>query len=392
VKSVLPLSDGVPETVEKRWVRDLDGVYFPENPIVPFLNVVHDRITLEIFRGCTRGCRFCQAGFVYRPLREKTPETLMDNAVNVARNTGWEEISLCSLSSGDYTHITELIRDLIQKLEQKRVSVSLPSLRVDSFSKDYAGYMNKVRKTGLTFAPEAGTQRMRDIINKNVTEADLLNSVTHAFKAGYRSVKLYFMIGLPEETADDLSGIADLVRKVRGAYYGLPGDQRSGQLMVTVSAACFVPKPCTPFQWRAQDDIQTLREKQRFLQEKLRIRGVKFNWHDSRTSFLEAVLARGDRRLSDVLYRAWQNGAKFDAWNEFFRFETWQDAFKSAGLDPAFYALRERLHSETLPWSHIRCGVGDAFLKKEDGKAKRAATTPDCREKCQRCGLEGACP
>ncbi len=380
--------------VRKRVVTDLDKAFYPDNIPVPYTEIVHDRIMLEIMRGCTRGCRFCQAGMLYRPVRERSLQKLLSLAEKLEDTTGYEEISLSSLSSGDYSCLPELAKELMAKFQQRRVSISLPSLRIDSFVKESLEETQKVKKSGLTFAPEAGTQRLRDVINKGVTKEDLLRTVSEAFEGGWSNIKLYFMIGLPTETITDLDGIADLAQSVVNAYFALPREKRAKGLTVTCSAACFVPKPFTPFQWVAQDTLAMLREKQAHLRSVLKIRGVTFNWHDPEVSFLEACFARGDRRLSDVLYRAWKLGCILDGWTEHFHFDLWMQAFQACGVDPAFYATRARDKEELLPWDFIDAGVTKQFLARENDKAILAHPTIDCRHGCQGCGLkrfEGVC-
>ncbi len=377
--------------VRKRLIGDMDAAYFPDKLIVPNVGIVHDRVTLEIFRGCTRGCRFCQAGFIYRPVREKRVDTLCAQAERLIGNTGYEEISLSSLSSGDYSEIEQLADRLFDAFEEKRVSISLPSLRVDSFQKEYAKRMQGARKQSFTFAPEAGTQRLRDVINKNISEEEILRGVRYAFESGATTIKLYFMIGLPTETYEDLDGIADLVLKIKSVFGQVPRELRRGGLQINVSTASFVPKPFTPFQWEAQDTRESLHQKQQYLKEKLRMRGVKYSYHDTALSYLEAVFARGDRRLCDVLYYARKNGAQFDSWQDQFVQDAFPKAFLQAGVDPDFYACRERGLEEVLPWSHIDAYISERYFKREMERAKRAQTTPDCREGCQGCGLGRFC-
>ena len=388
IASVKPNCPEAPESVRKRVVTDLNNTYYPEELPVPYTEIVFDRIMLEIMRGCTRGCRFCQAGILYRPVRERSMEKLLDLAEKLQRSTGYEEISLSSLSSGDYSCLPELIRELMKRMKEKRVSISLPSLRIDSVLKESLEETQQVKKTSLTFAPEAGTQRMRDVINKGVTEEDLLEKVKDAFEGGWSSVKLYFMSGLPTETTEDLDGIADLARKVIAEYFNVPKTQRAKGLRVTVSVSVFVPKPFTPFQWAAQDTVETVIQKQEHLKEVLNIKGVTFHWHEPYVSFLEACFARGDRRMGAVLKRAWEKGCILDGWNETFRFETWMEAFRECGIDPSFYANRKRDKDEILPWDHIDCGVTKAFLWHEKEKSERAETTKDCRKGCNGCGLQ----
>ena len=388
VRSVTPSCPEASPTVRKRVVVDLNTTYYPEEIPVPYTEVVFDRIMLEIMRGCTRGCRFCQAGMLYRPVRERSLEKLTDLAEKLQEATGYEEISLSSLSSGDYSCLPELIRTLMKNMKDKRVSISLPSLRIDSVLKESLEETQQVRKTSLTFAPEAGTQRMRDVINKGVTEEDLLEKVRDAFRGGWNSVKLYFMDGLPTETEADLDGIADLARKVVSEYFAVPKEQRARGLRVTVSVSIFVPKPFTPFQWAGQDTIETVLAKTEHLKKVLNIKGVTFNWHEPYLSFMEACFARGDRRLGQVLRRAYEKGCILDGWSETFRFDKWMEAFRECGLDPAFYANRERAADEVLPWDHIDSGISKAFLMREWEKSQRAETTKDCRKGCNGCGLQ----
>ena len=388
IASVEPNEEEIPATVRKRVVTDLNQTYYPEEIPVPYTEVVFDRIMLEIMRGCTRGCRFCQAGMLYRPVRERSLEKLIDLAEKLQEATGYEEISLSSLSSGDYSCLKELIRELMKRMKDKRVSISLPSLRIDSVLKESLEETQQVKKTSLTFAPEAGTQRMRDVINKGVTEEDLLEKVRDAFEGGWSSVKLYFMDGLPTETEEDLDGIGDLARKVVAEYFAVPKNKRAKGLRVTVSASTFVPKPFTPFQWDAQDTIPRIIEKQNYLKKVLNIKGVTFNWHEPYVSFLEACFARGDRRLGSVLRRAYEKGCILDGWNETFRFDTWMEAFRECGLDPAFYANRVRNRDEILPWDHIDSGISKQFLWHEKEKSSRAETTRDCRQGCNGCGIQ----
>ena len=388
IESVAPNEPGVPESVRRRVVTDLNQTYYPEEIPVPYTEVVFDRIMLEIMRGCTRGCRFCQAGMLYRPVRERSLDKLIDLAEKLQAATGYEEISLSSLSSGDYSCLPELIRELMRRMKDKRVSISLPSLRIDSVLKESLEETQQVKKSSLTFAPEAGTQRLRDVINKGVTEEDLLEKVRDAFEGGWNSVKLYFMDGLPTETTEDLDGIADLARKVVAEYFKVPKDQRARGLRVTVSASTFVPKPFTPFQWAGQDTIPQIQEKQEHLKQVLKIKGVNFNWHEPHLSFLEACFARGDRRMGKVLLRAFEKGCCLDGWNEQFRFDLWMEAFRDCGLDPAFYANRVREKDEILPWDHIDSGITKAFLWHEKEKSEKAETTRDCRKGCNGCGMQ----
>ena len=388
IASMKPNCPEAPEKVLKAIIPDLDKAFYPTEIPVPYMEIIHDRIMLEIMRGCTRGCRFCQAGILYRPVRERSLEHLVELAQQLENTTGYEEISLSSLSSGDYTCLAELIRELIRRLDEKHVSISLPSLRLDSVLKDSLEATQKEKKTSLTFAPEAGTQRLRDVINKGVTEEDLMSKVTDAFHGGWSSVKLYFMMGLPTETTEDLDGIADLAKKVVDAYFAVPRGERAKGLRVVCSASVFVPKPFTPFQWEPQDTQEMVREKQSHLREKLRIKGVTFNYHESDLSYLEACFARGDRRMGQVLLRAYQKGCMLDGWTELFKYDMWREAFSELGIDPAFYAYRRREKDEIMPWDVIDCGVTKEFLWREKEKAEKAQTTKDCRKGCNGCGLQ----
>jgi radical SAM family uncharacterized protein len=380
-----PKLNSLPLTVRKRVVRDLDQAYFPERPVLPYMNIVHDRAVLEVMRGCQRGCRFCHAGMVYRPVRERSLETLQRQADQQLANTGYEEISLTSLSTLDYSGVDPLVKELVQAYQHQGTGVSLPSLRVDAFSIELANEVQKVRKTTLTLAPEAGTQRLRDAINKNVSEEQLLQAVKAAFQSGWLSLKLYFMIGLPGETEADLLGILDLLEKVRDL-----GDQYARKKVeIRASIASFVPKAHTPFQWQAQNSIQELEQKRRLLTLSKR-RRIKLSFHDSKTSYLEGVLSRGDRRLSLPIYRAWQKGCKFDGWSEYFNFGKWLEAFQEAEIDTDFYTTRSRSYDEVLPWDFIDIGVSKAFLKAENEKASQGIITEDCRwHECEGCGI---CP
>ncbi|MCL2164773.1 MAG: TIGR03960 family B12-binding radical SAM protein, partial [Oscillospiraceae bacterium] len=383
---------GVPTKIRKRVISDLDKVHYPKKTIVPYTEIVHDRVILELFRGCTRGCRFCQAGHIYRPVREKNLETLVKCACELIDSTGYEDLSLLSLSTSDYTQLKELTDALTDKMAKKRVSLSLPSLRVDSFSLDLMEKAHTVRKSGLTFAPEAGTQRLRDVINKGVTEEDLIKSVSLAFSGGWSNIKLYFMIGLPTETFEDLDGIADLAEKVVREYSKTPKEVRGRGLNVTVSVSPFVPKPFTPFQWEAQDSIDLLDRKQQYIRDVIvkqrKLRHVTYNWHDPKTSFIEAVFARGDKKIGKVIYEAWKLGCKFDGWREFFSFDSWMAAFEKCGVNPEFYANRLRERDEIFPWDHMDYGISMEHLWRERCRAYTGEVSPDCRTACSGCGVE----
>ncbi len=387
INKINTINTVAPAKVKKRVLKDLDSSYYPDKIIVPLIDIVHDRIMLEIFRGCTRGCRFCQAGMVYRPVRERSVDRLMELSQKLLDNTGYEEISLSSLSTGDYTGLNELTEELVSKYEKDKIGLSLPSLRIDSLTLKLLENVQKVRKSGLTFAPEAGTQRLRDVINKNVTEEDLMDAVNSAFSSGYSNIKLYFMIGLPTETMEDVESIAELSHKVLSSFYHTPKEKRGKAVNVTVSVSTFVPKPFTPFQWEAQAGMEELRQKQRYLQKLIRRKGLKLSWSDPKVSFLEAVFSKGDRRLGQVLLKAWESGCKFDSWEQHFKYDLWIEAFKQTGINPEFYAYGEKDIEEVLPWSHIDVGITKRYLKSERNKATKGETTRDCRVACTRCGI-----
>ena len=388
LKEYEPMYPDVPKTVRKRIVADLDTAPYPEKLVMPYTETVHDRIVLEVYRGCIRGCRFCQAGMVYRPIREKSPEKLCNLAKCLYESSGYDEISLISLSISDYSRLPELTDRLLEWTDDARVSLSLPSLRIDSFSEELMEKVSSVRTSGLTFAPEAGTQRLRDVINKNVTEEDLLRSVRIAFKGGKSNVKLYFMDGLPTETMDDVAGIADLAKSVVSEYFRIPKPERPHGIGVTVSVSCFIPKPFTPFQWEKQDSFELLEKKQAHLRASIKDKHIKYTYHDAKTSFIEAVLARGDRRVAPVIAYMVENGAMLDAWDEGFDFERWMEAFEKCGVDPAFYTTRGFATDEVLPWDVIDCGVTKRYLLSEREKAYKGITTPSCAEHCNGCGAD----
>ena len=377
---------GAPEGVEKRIVEDFDSSYFPVKTIVPSTEIVHDRVMLELFRGCIRGCRFCQAGYAYRPVRSRSPELLAQYGKAAYEDSGYQEMTLSSLSSTDYPDLLPLCDELLDYCAPRDIGLSLPSLRADSFSMELVQRLQKLRKGGLTFAPEAGTQRLRDAINKNLREEDLLQSCRTAFAGGWSGVKLYFMLGLPTETDEDVLAIADLARKVYFAWRECTPNMARG-VRITVSTSCFVPKPHTPFQWEAQVTMEEYQRRVGLLRDALKWdRSITYNWHDPQASYLEAVFSRGDRRLADVIEEAWRRGAKFDSWSEYFSFQRWMDAFAACGLDPAFYAHRERGRDEVFPWCRIDPPAHTGFLWREREKCYRAETTPDCRTHCSGCG------
>ena len=386
IAAYTPLYPDTPKKIKKRIIADLDKAPYPEKLVMPYIETVHDRIVLEIYRGCIRGCRFCQAGMVYRPIREKSPEVLCKSAKCLYDNTGYEEISLISLSISDYSKLPELTDKLLEWTDEKRVSLSLPSLRIDSFSEELMKKVSSVRTGGITFAPEAGTQRLRDVINKNVTEEDLMRSVGIAFRGGKSNVKLYFMNGLPTETLEDIEGISHLATKVVGEYFKMPKPERPRGIGVTVSVSCFIPKPFTPFQWEKQDTLDSLSEKQAHLKECITDRRIKYSYHDARASRIEGVLARGDRRLAPALALLAEEGAFLEAWDEFFDYDRFVSAFDRCGVDADFYTTRGFGLDEVLPWDIIDIGVTKQFLRRERDKAYEGKTTPSCAENCSGCG------
>ena len=385
VKAITPKFDA-PPTVEKRIEENLDETYYPDKFVVPYIEAVHDRAVQEVFRGCIRGCRFCQAGYIYRPVREKSPAVVNRQARALCQSAGYDEMSLSSLSTSDYTMLEEMLDEMLSWTECEKISLSLPSLRIDNFSEDLMKKVNRLKKSGLTFAPEAGTQRLRDVINKNITENDILGTCATAFRGGYTAVKLYFMMGLPTETDADIVGIADLAQKIVDLYYSLPERPKGKAVNVSISVANFVPKPHTPFQFEPQITREEMMRRQRLLKDSIKSKKITFNYHENRTSFLEGVFARGDRKLGAVIESAYKKGCRFDGWDECFNLDAWLEAFDECDVAPEFYANRTRPFDEITPWDHLDYRITKEFLIRENMAAHAEKTTPNCREKCAGCG------
>ena len=390
VKAITP-KNGAPQKVTKRVIKDFDSVYYPENFVIPFTDIVHDRAVVEVLRGCIRGCRFCQAGYIYRPFREKSVDTIAKETKALCDNTGYEEVSLSSLSTSDHTKINEMLNTLADYTDKEQISLALPSLRIDNFSEELLEKIQKVRKTGLTFAAEAGTQRLRDVINKNITEDEILSTCKTAFEGGYNSVKLYFMLGLPTETLEDIEGIAVLTQKIVDLFYEINKGKKGKTVNISISTATFVPKPHTPFEFEPQATEEEIKERQKHLLDCISTRKIKCSYHNQNVSLLEAVLARGDRKLCDVIYEAWRLGCNLDSWDEHFNFELWQKAFERCGVNPEFYANRKRSFDEIMPWEHIDYMISKEFLIRENKKAQLAITTRNCKEGCSGCGIKKEC-
>ena len=383
----IDVSDGAPEIIRKRIIRDFDKVYYPENFVVPFTEIVQDRVSVEVLRGCIRGCRFCQAGFIYRPFREKHTETICKEVKALCENTGYDEVSLASLSTSDHSEIDPMLTQLLDYTVSERINLSLPSLRVDNFSESLLEKIKKVRKSGLTFAAEGGTQRLRDVINKNVSEEEIMNTCRISFAGGYTSVKLYFMMGLPTETDEDIIGIAELANRIIDLYYSIENRPKGRGVQISISCATFVPKPFTPFQFEPQDTREMIEHKQKLLLDSVKTKKVKVSYHNPDVSLLEVILAKGDRRLCRSIYTAWKKGCKFDSWDEYFHFDRWLEAFEECGIDTSFYANRRFDYDEILPWDHFDYLVSKEFLVRENKTAHLSKTTPNCRLRCSGCGV-----
>ena len=391
IRSFEPTRPGIPRTVMKEIVTDVSDTYYPEKPVVPFIKCTQDRVVLEIQRGCIRGCRFCQAGQLYRPVRERSVEMLRDYAVKMLDSTGYDEISLSSLSSSDYSQLEELVNFLIDKCSEKKVNISLPSLRIDAFSLDVMKKVQDVRKSSLTFAPEAGSQRLRNVINKGLTEEDILKGAAQAFEGGWNRVKLYCMLGLPTETEEDIRGIAELSNKIAAVFYDtVPKEKRNGKVQIVASTSFFVPKPFTPFQWAPQCTREQFLEKayttRKAVADQLNQKSIKYNWHETDASVMEGILARGDRRLCGPILKAYQKGCIFDAWGEYYKHDVWMETFAECSIDTGFYTTRERSLDEIFPWDFIDCGVSKEFLKREWQRALAGQVTPNCQQQCSGCG------
>ena len=380
-------TNGAPKVVRKRIIKDLDKVYYPDNFVVPFTEIVQDRVSVEVLRGCIRGCRFCQAGFIYRPFREKHADTICKSAKSLCENTGYDEISLASLSTSDHSEIDPMLTKLLDYTVSEKINLSLPSLRVDNFSESLLEKIKRVRKSGLTFAAEGGTQRLRDVINKNVSEEEIMNTCRIAFEGGYSSVKLYFMMGLPTETDEDIVGIAELANRIIDLYYSIENRPKGRGVQISISCATFVPKPFTPFQFEPQDTREMIEHKQKLLLDSVKTKKIKVSYHNPDVSMLEVILAKGDRRLCKAVYTAWKKGCKFDSWDEYFQFDKWMEAFEECGIDTSFYANRRFEYDEILPWDHLDYLVTKEFLIRENKTARQSKTTPNCRLRCSGCGV-----